>query len=215
MNLNLPIYKLTSRLDKTEAIHIFTLVAIWIFMILLVNPSGNFPLMDDWDYGRAVQSIVEKGKFYFSSWPAMNLVAQIFWGALFCLPFGFSFNALRFSTLILGLTGVLGTYGLLREINLHSTIALLGALVVAVNPVYFGLSNTFMSDVPFFAFAILSLLFLIRGLQKESVNEIVIGTITACIALLIRQLAIAIVLAFGCAYIFKKGKTLSRDFLQQ
>jgi hypothetical protein len=38
----------------------------------------------------------------------MTRVFQIVWGALFCFPFGFSYTALRISTLTLGLVGVTG-----------------------------------------------------------------------------------------------------------
>ncbi|NHC34289.1 glycosyltransferase family 39 protein [Scytonema millei] len=205
MNLNQRIPKLTVNLDRTEAINVFAIAVFWVFMIVLVNPLGDFPLIDDWAFGKSVKSIIEQGDFYFSSWNGMNLFSQILWGALFCLPFGFSFTALRFSTLTLGLIGILSTYGLFREVKLSPKIALCGTLIVAVNPLYFLLSNTFMTDVPFFAFAILSLLFLIRGLRKNSGIEIYIGVFIVCVALLIRQLAMAILLAFGCAYLFKNG----------
>jgi hypothetical protein len=184
------------------------IIAIWAVMVILVNPFGDFPLNDDWAYGRAVQSVIEKRDFQLSGWTATNLFSQVLWGALFCLPFGFSFTALRFSTLTLGLIGVLATYGLLREANSNQKISLLGALLVAINPIYFGLCNTFMSDVPFFAFATLSLYILIRGLRRDEILEIIIGVLIACVALLTRQLGIAILLAFGCAYIIKKGVSL-------
>jgi hypothetical protein len=37
----------------------------------------------------------------------------MFWGALFCLSTGFSFTAARISTLVLGLLGLVGMYGML------------------------------------------------------------------------------------------------------
>jgi hypothetical protein len=175
-------------------------------MIILVNPLGNFPLNDDWVYARAVQSILQKGYLDLSTGhTAANLFSQAYWGALFCLPFGFSFTALRFSTLTLGLVGVLATYGLLREAKANQLFSLLGTLLVALNPVYFGLSNTFMTDVPFFAVAALSLYFLISGLGRNSRAEIIVGILLSYIALLIRQLGLAIPLAFSCAYLVKKG----------
>jgi hypothetical protein len=208
MNKNLLRFVSISQSAKAEIINIFVIIAIWTVMVILVNPLGDFPLNDDWAYGRAVQSVIEKRDFRLSGWTATNLFSQVWWGALFCLPFGFSFTALRFSTLTLGLIGVLATYGLLREANSNQKISLLGALLVAINPIYFGLSNTFMSDVPFFAFATLSLYILIRGLRRDEILEIIIGILIACVAILTRQLGIAILLAFGCAYIIKKGVTV-------
>ena len=201
ISLEIPINQMT----KSEIIYFILLSAVWITMTICVNPSGDFPLNDDWAYGKTVQSLVEKGEFQISDWAAPNLFSQIFWGALFCLPFGFSFTALRLSTLTLGLIGVLATYGLLRETNSTPKLAFFGALLVAVNPLYFGLSNTFMTDVPFFAFAAVAIYLLIQGLRRNSGTEIFWGIIIASIALLVRQLGIAIFLAFSCAYIINKG----------
>jgi hypothetical protein len=192
---------------KTDIIYLLVITAIWIIMVILVNPIGDFPLNDDWAYGRTVKSVVETGDFQLTGWTAANLFSQVVWGALFSFPFGFSFTALRFSTLTLGLIGVLATYGLLKETNLNQQVSLLGALLVTINPIYFGLSNTFMNDVPFFGFATVSVYFFLRGL-KGSTFAIVTGTLIACIAILTRQSGLAIPLAFGCAYLMKKGVNL-------
>src|SRR3989304_4456955 len=193
---------------RTDIINILVLIALWVTITILVNPIGDFPLNDDWAYGYSVKVLLEKGDFQLSGWAAPNLFSQVLWGALFCLPFGFSFTALRFSTLTLGLIGVIATYGLLRELNSSQKISLLGALVIAINPIYFGLSNTFMNDIPFFGFATLSLYFLFRGLKHDSIIEVAIGILFTCVAILTRQLGLAIPLAFGCGYLIKKGANI-------
>lgn len=182
-------------------------------MIFLVNPVGDFPLNDDWSYGRAVKSVIEQGEFKPCGWTGTNLIAQVYWGALFCFPFGFSFTALRFSTLTLGLIGVLSTYGLLRLLNTHPKYSFLGALLVALNPIYFELSNTFMNDVPFFAFGALSLFFLFKGLKHDSKTDIVVGLLVAYISILCRQTGLALPLAFGFAYIAKKGLKIKSSII--
>jgi len=175
-------------------------------MILLINPIGDFPLNDDWSYGRTVRCLVEQNRLQFTGWMSMPLIAQVFWGAMFCLPFGFSFTALRFSTLSMGLIGIFATYALLRQAKANRPIAFFGSLLVAVNPLYFELSNTFMTDVPFFAITMLSFLLLIRGIHGRKI-ELLAGTLTACIAALIRQLGIVIGLSFAFAYLAKNRFT--------
>lgn len=174
-------------------------------MAVLANPIGNFPLNDDWAYGYSVKTLVEAGDFQLSGWSAANLLSQILWGALFCLPMGFSFTALRFSTLTLGLVGVIATYALLRELSLSRKVALVGAAVVAVNPLYFGLANTFMNDVPSVVFSVLSVVFLVRGLKHDSIADLVIGCGLAYVALLSRQVAAVVLFAFGLAYLRQRG----------
>jgi hypothetical protein len=174
-------------------------------MVLLVNPIGDFPLNDDWDYGCTVYHLVKEGNLQFTGWTFPTVIAQIAWGALFCLPFGFSFTALRLSTIVLGLIGILATYGLLREIKAHQIIAFIGALIIATNPLFFSVSHTFLTDVPFFSVSTLSFLFLIRGLNREKRLDLLIGTLLACVATLIRQFGIVIPLSFGIVYVIKNG----------
>lgn len=178
---------------------------IWICTILLANPIGDFPLNDDWAYAYSVQHLLQHGELRFSDWTATNLLGQVVWGALFCLPFGFSFTALRFSTVVLGFVGILGTYGILRELNTSRQIAAIGALTLAFCPIYFALSLTFMNDVPFVAFAIASLYFFMRGLRLESAPAIAASFILAGLAILTRQTGLALPIAFACALLTKKG----------
>lgn len=187
------------------AVFIFGLIMIWLLLIFFVNPLGDFPLNDDWAYGQAVFNLVELGKLQFSGWQSMPLIVQVLWGMLFCLPLGFSFTALRFSTLVLGLVGVVTVYLLFRQVRARHSLAFLGALLLAINPLYFSLANTFMTDVPFFALSMLAVLFFIRGLENERKIDIGLATLFVCAATLIRQLGLVISLAFLITYFVKNG----------
>jgi 4-amino-4-deoxy-L-arabinose transferase-like glycosyltransferase len=193
---------------KADAVALLLLATIWGGAALAINPVGNFPLFDDWAYGYTVRSLIETGELRISGWTATNLVAQVFWAALFCLPFGFSFTALRISTLVLGLGGVFATYGLLRAARASTSLALFGSLVVAFSPIYFGLSFTFMTDVPFTAAATASCWLLLRGLQRDCWPEMLVGLVVAIGAILIRQVGLAIPLAFSIAYLVKRGPSI-------
>jgi len=195
-----------------EFITIIAIILIWLTMVAFSKPVGNFPLNDDWSYGRAVKTLLQQGRPEIIDIVTMTLIAQVYWGALFCLPFGFSFTALRISTLTLGLVGVIATYLMLRELGTRKTTPLIGALVLATNPIYFALSNTFMTDVPFLSVTILALLAWTRVLKRPSVTTIAVATLLACIAILIRQTALALPIAFFISYIVKRGpriRTLS------
>ena len=199
---------LKNRAKINDINSIVFLVFVWITMVILVNPIGDFPLNDDWAYGQTVKTLIEEGNFKLSDWTATNLLSQALWGTLFCLPFGFSFTALRLSTLTLGLVGILATYGLLRNTQGNHSTAMLGSVIVAVNPIYFGLSNSFMPDVPFFALSVLSCYLLVCGLKYNSKRILLIGFLVSYINILSRQAGLIIPLAFGCAYIFKKEKEI-------
>jgi hypothetical protein len=179
----------------------------------IINPRGDFPLADDWAFAATVKSLLGGGGLKLTASIIPNIIAQVLWGALFCLPFGFSFTALRISTLTLGVIGVLSLYGLLREADADREAALFGALLLAFNPFYLSLSYTFMSDVPFTAVSLVSLYFLIRGMRRNSKFEVAAGLLLACVALLIRQTGLAIFMAFGLAYLVKTGLRLRTVFL--
>ncbi|MFC1591570.1 glycosyltransferase family 39 protein [Thermodesulfobacteriota bacterium] len=184
------------------------LLVIWLGMAAAVNPVGEFPLNDDALYARVVQALVEEGVLIPSDWQAMTLVAQAVWGALFCLLTGFSFTALRISTLVLGLVGVWAAYGMLKEVGCSSRRAFAGALMLAVNPLYFVLSYTFMTDVPCLAIMLLTGLFLMRALRCGSPGTLAFGTLFAIIAVLIRQTSLIIPLAFLPAYVLSRRLSL-------
>lgn len=135
----------------------------------------------------------------------MTFISQALWGALFCIPRGFSFTALRFSTLTLSLVGIVGFYVLMRQLRSTRPVAIIGTLLLAFNPVYFALSNSFMSDVPFAAAVILSLLFFVRFIQTDSVFMLIIATVLAIVATLSRQLGLAIPLAFTATLLLRYG----------
>lgn len=184
---------------------IAALTAAWVACVALVDPVGDFPLNDDWSYGTSVLTLVETGSFRLGDWVSMPLVVQVLWGALFCRPDGFSFTALRVSTLVLGCAGVLSTYGLLRVGRARRRYAALGALLLAANPIYFQLSHTFMTDVPFAAVALTAALLLLYGVEHDSRRAVAAGTAAAVAATLIRQVGLVVPAAFAAAYLVRHG----------
>jgi hypothetical protein len=175
---------------------------------LVVNPIGNFPLNDDWVYGRAVEQLLRAGDYRPLDLATPTLLSNVLWGALFCLPGGFSFTALRLSTLVAALLGVIGSYILVRDLNQPRWLALSISLVLAFNPIYYALSHTFMTDVPFIAVAVWSAVFLSRSLRSGSEAQMLIGTLLALVATLSRNLAMFLPLAFALTMMLKSKLTL-------
>lgn len=164
-----------------------SLLLAWVAAALVVNPIGDFPLNDDWVYGNVVRSILANGDFRFSQLSHANLLFQAYWGALFTAFHGFSFTALRVSTLVLGIAGVWGLYGLAREVKAPPVMAMAIAGALLVNPLYLGLSYTFMTDVPFTALVVLAFYFFSRRLRTGSLADEVMAFVLAFLALTIRQ----------------------------
>ena len=181
------------------------LALIWVASLLVVNPLGDFPLNDDWSFGLAVKRLLQTGEFRPTGWTSMPLITQTLWGSLFCLPAGFSFNALRLSTLLLSLCGLLVVYLLVRQVHPSRFLAAFVALTVGFNPIYYALSNTFMTDVPFIAFLLGAAWFFSRNLQGGSDIDLLCGLACALAATLCRQLGLAAPLGFLVCLLWSRG----------
>jgi hypothetical protein len=195
----------TLRSERFSIRDIAIIALIWVVLAILIDPRGDFPLNDDWAYGLPVKALVERGEIRFTDWGCPTLLAQMFWGALFCLPAGFSFTAARISTLVLGLVGLVGIYGILRQFGANSVVALFGVAVVVANPLYLSSSYTFMTDIPFLSVMIVSALFLIRGMALDIDSSIWVGLSFALVSVFIRQIGLAIFFGFVVAYPFCRG----------
>jgi len=175
-------------------------------MAWIANPIGDFPLNDDWVYGVSVKALVENGQVYFlTEWACKTLVAHVLWGALFCLPFGFSYTALHISQLAAGILGVLGVYWLCLELGASRRTSLICALTLLVNPLYFQLSNSFMTDVAFVAFCALGLLLLTKGIVRTQSFYSVFGWIVVGIAIWVRELSLMIPAGYAVFQVYRSG----------
>jgi 4-amino-4-deoxy-L-arabinose transferase-like glycosyltransferase len=181
------------------------LASLWVASLVVVNPLGDFPLNDDWSFGLAVKHLLQTGEFRPTGWTSMPLITQTLWGALFCLPGGFSFNALRFSTLVLSLCSLLTVYLLVRQVHPSRLLAAIAALTVSFNPIYYALSNTFMTDVPFTALLLSAAFFFSRYLQGGSDLDLLCGLACALAATLCRQLGLAVPMAFAVCLLWNRG----------
>jgi hypothetical protein len=183
-------------------------ILLWAALLFTSNISGNFPLNDDWSYAYSVKTLLEQGKIELTGWVSMPIVTQIFWGYLFTALFGFSFDILRMSTVILGAAGIVFSYLIISEATKSVYLRFIAALMIAINPLYFLLSSTFMTDVPFFTFSIIAIFFFTKYLKSKSKINLILGIIFIIAASFIRQIGGLTLLAFAVVYSFDKEKAV-------
>lgn len=174
--------------------------------LLLAGPNGEFPLMDDWSFAAAVKTLLDEGRFAPTEWTAMTLLSQVLWGAAFALVNGFSFETLRFSTIVLALVGAGAGYALMRETGQSRWLSLLLGWTLAFTPLYFVLSFTFMTDVPFIAVLLFAAIAYCRNLQTGSRAAWIAAIALSLIAILSRQLAMALPVGFAIACLFRDAR---------
>jgi Dolichyl-phosphate-mannose-protein mannosyltransferase len=158
--------------------------------LVALRPLQNAPFVDDWTYAWSVEHLLRTGELKILDWSVSLNVAQVLWGALFCAPFGFSFTALRLSTWVSSLLGLLGLYAMLRELGASRRDTLVGVALVCFYPVYFILSFSFMTDVPFVATVIWFFATLIRSLKRNSARALAAAVLFACLAVAIRPVGV-------------------------
>jgi Dolichyl-phosphate-mannose-protein mannosyltransferase len=186
-------------------VDITVLVTIYVISLFFVNPIGDFPLMDDWSFARAVEGLVDQGDWRPSGFTAMPLIAQSLWGAIFCILNGFSFNSLRLSTVILAIVGIVGVYILFLSNHSTRILAISATLTFGFNPLFYELSTTFMTDVPFSTLAILAAIFYVRCIRRFSYVDLSIACALSLAATLCRQLGLFLPLAFAIALVVQRG----------
>jgi Dolichyl-phosphate-mannose-protein mannosyltransferase len=143
----------------------------WVAVLLIIPPQHEYPIIDDWIYARSVQHQVATGAFEMPAQSQASLVGLTLWGTAWVRLFGFSFTVLTYSTLVLALGALYAFYGIAREVGVPPLGALLGTGLLALNPIFFHLSYSFMTDVPFMCMLLLGSYCYIRGLKTGPKSE--------------------------------------------
>jgi 4-amino-4-deoxy-L-arabinose transferase-like glycosyltransferase len=190
------------------------IAAILAVYFVVVPPAADAPLNDDWAYAQSVQHLLDTGELHVSDWAAPSLLPQIYGGALFArLAGGFSFIALRWSTLFCAVIACLALYDLLRQLGVGHAEGALGAILLLVNPIFINLTYTFMSDVFFLALMLLSLTCYARGFQRRSNGWLLVGGVCAALAYLERQIGLLLPMGVGLAWLLWERRWAWRPIL--
>jgi hypothetical protein len=172
---------------RQNQVELAILTAVWACAIAIIDPRGNFPLHDDWDFAIATWSFARTGHFHFTQFTAVALRAQVLWGALWTRALGDSFNVLRASTLVLSLGSVLLVNRILARAGAVRGVRMLASLALLVHPIFLWASCTYMTDVPFVFAALAAFYCFVRALQDERVGWLVAGCCAVLVACFIRQ----------------------------
>ena len=188
--------------------HKLLLLLVLAFLVseLIVNPIGNFPLNDDWSYGKSVMQLLKDGTLEIGLFPSMTLLSHLAWGLLFTKLFGFSFTVLRVSTLFSSLIGITLLNKLIIGITGNKQVAFILCLCLLFNPIYFNLSNTYMTDVNFITVLIVICYFSFVFFQTGSILSFMLVILFSLILVLIRQFGIIAPLCFVFSCLFLKNK---------
>jgi 4-amino-4-deoxy-L-arabinose transferase-like glycosyltransferase len=193
------------------------LIAVWLLIVGFVNPVGNFMVNDDWAFMRAFETFKTEGRMASTGWGPQHagggpsLIAQLVWALPFSFIAGTSPTVLRISVLTIAVLGLIALMSLLARLSGRPWISLFGAVTVMLNPLFLSQSFTFMTDVPFVSFMVLSLLCLFAGMERRSTGLIAVGLLMSLCAVLTRQAGLVLPAAFAAAAVISPwGRTVGR-----
>jgi len=128
------------------------------------------PTNDDWSYALSAFHFGDSGNLNGNNWAAMSLVGQLVLALPVVRLFGHSIVALHVEVVIIGVVGLLAVFDLAKHV-ISPNKALFVALMVAVGPMWASLSVSFMTDVPAFSLAMVSLALGARGVRRDGIDS--------------------------------------------
>jgi hypothetical protein len=179
-------------------------VVVWGGAMCITNPIGDFPLNDDWAWGRDVYSALI-GEWQYSGWEAMPLLPQVLWGAAFAKVFGYSFTTLRLSVAILAIVEIVYFFKITSELSGDKCLASLMSLLLFFNPMNFALSNTFMTDIPFLGLVVPAMYYFYKSDKEGNDKYLWVGLALCVVATLLRQLGLVVSASYAVVLICKEG----------
>lgn len=188
----------------------FFLLLILIFIIseCIVNPIGNFPLIDDWCYAQIVLYFDKEGSINLGNFPAMTLYTHVLWGYFFTHLFGFSFMVLRISSFISAIAGFWFLNKLVLQISGNKIVAFMSCLIIMFHPLAFSLTNTFMTDVNFNTLVIICCYLLYNYFRTAHIAYYVFFSLCSVAITLTRQYGIVFPVCFVFASFFMREKRI-------
>ena len=116
--------------------------------LLLVSwPVAEMGFVDDWSYVKTAFVFTRTGHIVYNGWATAMLGWTIPWAALFIKLFGYSFTAVRLSTVPLAMASVYLLHASLIRFGITARNAIVGALTLGISPLFLPLAASFMTDI--------------------------------------------------------------------
>jgi hypothetical protein len=115
--------------------------------VLVSWPFAEMGFVDDWSYVKTAFVFARTSHIVYNGWATAMLGWTIPWAALFIKLFGFSFTAVRLSTLPLAMASVYLLHASLVRFGITARNAMAGALTLGLSPLFLPLAASYMTDI--------------------------------------------------------------------
>jgi hypothetical protein len=123
-------------------------VLLFLCSVLLVHPSAEIGMVDDWSTMRSALSLAQTGHIQYNGWEAAILGWQLFPAAALMRVFGPSFAICRLSVIVEACLLLYLFHRCLVRSGVLPWNATLGTLALGLSPLFLPVSTTFMTDIP-------------------------------------------------------------------
>ncbi|HLH25397.1 MAG TPA: glycosyltransferase family 39 protein [Chloroflexota bacterium] len=179
---------------------------------LVVLPRISIPLLDEAFYVIPAIRLAETGHLLLEPSIQPSLVSQVVWGALFSKVLGGGFIAVRVAVLVASALGAVCFYLLLRQLGCARRAAAVALGVLIFNPMYISGSVTFMTEVPFTALVLGTLVVGMAGLRRNHLGLVLAAGCLAALAFLTRQIGVLLVPALAVGLLSARRRRRSARF---
>ncbi len=135
---------------------------------LIARPYTTMGVDDDGPYIVMARTLATTGHFVYNGWAAPMIGWQLYLGAAFIKLFGFSFTAVRFTTVLVAMVMAFVIQRTLVRGGVTERNATLGTLTFVLSPLYLMLSVTYMTDIYGLFAVVLCLYGCLRALQPST-----------------------------------------------
>lgn len=168
----------------------------WLVGVPLFSDYSAAAHNDDWLYGRSAQVLADEGYYQHVSQHgelAASVVTHVVWGRLFVWG-EFSFEALHLSQAVAGWLTCAGIVFVILSLGGKLPVALLASGSLAISPLFYGHTFTFMTDITALMLLTYALLFFIRSDDLKRLTPLVTGSVLTALVFWCRQTHVLIVI---------------------
>lgn len=170
----------------------------------------GYPINDDWVYGKCVFTLMQTGQFDFPTFAGMSLFTHVLWGGLFCVLFGSNFTSLHIAGLVMSLLGAILLYRFVLQQSSSPSVASLFTVSLCLNPIFFALSCSFMTDVPFLVLALVTVISYVQLAKEPKLTHAAAFSLSSIVSTMIRQCGLCFTgAAMGTEFLLRgRGKSV-------
>ncbi|MEK6397843.1 MAG: glycosyltransferase family 39 protein, partial [Terriglobus sp.] len=154
-------------------------VLAWLVAALLTRPFVDSGLIDDFSYVKSAFVFADTHRLAYNGWATATIGWQIVWGGIFAQVFGHTYSAVRLANFVTSFATVWVAHASFIRSGLSRRNAIVGALALALCPLFLPMSISFMSDISGLFSILICYYCCLRALQSQRDSQVLTWLVAA------------------------------------